>query len=339
MGENSLRFIQNYLSQRQQRVKVSSSVNGSIILGVPRESILGPIFFNVFINGSLYFIKETDICNFADHTILHACGKKLDNISFKLEIETNTVIQWLKDNEMVANASKFQLMFLSKYKNIDKNMFFDGKIIKSQDTVELLGITLDKNINFKRHIQSICHKANNKTNALFRIRKFPNFEQVQVLAESYISSNFRYSSLIWMVCGKISDNRIVKSQYRTLGLYMIHKHDHILLVLHLSGKKKIHMQNLQILMVEVYKYLTNIIPPFTWDYFKQKNNQYNLRNTQLIELSKCRKKTYWLNKTLFKGALLWNKLPNHFKEAKCLMHFKKKIPEWTGRSCACCICS
>ena len=162
---------------------------------------------------------------------------------------------------------------------------------------------------------------------------------MQVLAEAYISSNFRYSSLIWMVCGKISDNRIVKSQYRTLGLYMIHKHDHILLVLHLSGKKKIHMQNLQILMVEVYKCLTNIIPPFTWDYFEQKNNQYNLRNTQLIELSKCRKKTYWLNKTLFKGALLWNKLPNHFKEAKCLMHFKKKIWELTGRSCACCICS
>ena len=38
-------------------------------------------------------------------------------------------------------------------------------------------------------------------------------------------------------------------------------------------------------MVEVYKCLNNINPPFTWDYFKQKNNPYNLRNTQLLELS------------------------------------------------------
>ena len=60
-------------------------------------------------------------------------------------------MQWLKDNEMVANPSKIQFMFLSKYKNIEKNMSFDGKTIKSSDTVELLGITLDKNINFKRH--------------------------------------------------------------------------------------------------------------------------------------------------------------------------------------------
>ena len=98
----------------------------------------------VFIDELLFFIKETDICNFADDTALYACGKELDTISFKLEIETNRTMQWLKDNEMVANPSKFQLMFLSKYKSIEKNMSFDGKTIKSSDTVELLGITLEK---------------------------------------------------------------------------------------------------------------------------------------------------------------------------------------------------
>ena len=183
---------------------------------------------------------------------------------------------------MVANPSKFQLMFLSKYKNIEKNMSFDGKTIKSSDTVELLGITLDKNINFKRHIQNICHKANNKTKALFRIRKFLNLEQAQVLAEAYISSNFRYCPLIWMFCGKMSDTLIVKTHYRTLrAIYDTQTRSYEEL-LHLSGKKKIHTQNLQILMVEVYKCLNNISPPFTWDYFKQKNNAYNLRNTQLL---------------------------------------------------------
>ena len=50
-------------------------------------------------------------------------------------------------------------------------MSFDGKTIKSSDTIELLGITLNKNINFKRHIQNICRKANNETKVLLRIRK------------------------------------------------------------------------------------------------------------------------------------------------------------------------
>ena len=104
-----------------------------------------------------------------DETSLYACGKELDIISFKVEIETNTAIQWLKDNEILVNPSKFQLIFLSKYKNIEKNVSFDGKTIKSSDAAELLGITLDKNIKFKRHIQNICHKAKNKTKALLRI--------------------------------------------------------------------------------------------------------------------------------------------------------------------------
>ena len=100
----------------------------------------------------LFFIKEIDIYNFADDTTLYARGKELDTISFKLEIETNRAIQWFKDNEIVANSSKLQLMFLSKYKNIENNMSFDRETIKSSDSVELLGITLDKNINFTKYL-------------------------------------------------------------------------------------------------------------------------------------------------------------------------------------------
>ena len=74
VGENSLRLIQNYLSQRQQRIKVGSSFSEwlEIILGIPQGSILGPILFNVFINDFLLLFKETDICNFADDATLYA---------------------------------------------------------------------------------------------------------------------------------------------------------------------------------------------------------------------------------------------------------------------------
>ena len=132
--ENSLRLIQNYHSQRHQRVRVGSSLSEwlEIILGVPHGSILGPILFNVFINDSFLFIRETDICKFADNTALCPCEKELDTISIKLEIETNIAIQWLKDNEMVANPSKFQLMFLSKYKNIEKTCLLMEKPLNHQ---------------------------------------------------------------------------------------------------------------------------------------------------------------------------------------------------------------
>ena len=57
---------------------------------------------------------------------------------------------------MVADPKKFQLMFLARNKSIEKEMSFVGKAIKSSSQVELLSITLDKNLNFKSHIENIC---------------------------------------------------------------------------------------------------------------------------------------------------------------------------------------
>ena len=95
-------------------------------------SILGPILFNVFINDLFLSIKGKYICNFPDDTTLYTRGKELDTISFKIELETNTAIQWLKDNEMGANPLKFELMFHSKYKNIDKTCLLMEKQLNHQ---------------------------------------------------------------------------------------------------------------------------------------------------------------------------------------------------------------
>ena len=77
----------------------------------------------------LHFIKETDVCNFAGDITLYKCGRDLDIVSEKLEMDGNKAINCLGDNEMVANLKKFQLMFLARNKSIEKEMFFVGKAI------------------------------------------------------------------------------------------------------------------------------------------------------------------------------------------------------------------
>ena len=81
-----------------------------------------------------------------------------------------------------------------------------------------------------------------------------------------------------MFCSKMSDNLIVKTHYRTLRAIHDTQTPSYIELLHLSGKKKIYTQNLQILMVEVYKCLNNMSLPFIWDYFKQK--KYSLSLTE-----------------------------------------------------------
>ena len=62
-----------------------------------------------------------------------------------MEIYANIAINWLNNNEMVANPKKLLLMFLARNKSIEKEKSFVEKAIKSSSTAELLGIALDKN--------------------------------------------------------------------------------------------------------------------------------------------------------------------------------------------------
>ena len=68
----TLKFIYSYLTNRKQAVKIKGFVGilKQIISGVPHESILCPILFNIFTNDRLYFIDSEHLHNFAyDNTL------------------------------------------------------------------------------------------------------------------------------------------------------------------------------------------------------------------------------------------------------------------------------
>ena len=48
-----------------------------IIAGVSQGSILGPLFFNIFINDVFLYIEKSDLCNYADDSTLYASGASI----------------------------------------------------------------------------------------------------------------------------------------------------------------------------------------------------------------------------------------------------------------------
>ena len=70
--KKSLSFIESYFTNTKQRTKIGDSFNKyqRIITGVPQGSILGPLFFNIFINDLFLSIDISTLYNYADDNIL-----------------------------------------------------------------------------------------------------------------------------------------------------------------------------------------------------------------------------------------------------------------------------
>ena len=90
--------------------------------------------------------------------------------------------------------------------------------IKNSNKVTLLGIKIDKNRNFKKHISELCRRASYKLHTFRRIRKYLTFEKAKLLANAFINSQFNYAPLRWMFTNTSSIDKILKIHKRTLEI-------------------------------------------------------------------------------------------------------------------------
>ena len=88
---NSLTFFYSYLKNRKQNVKINNtcSIFQVLLSGVPQESILGLILFNIFINDLLMSTKNPELHNFADDNTITCSSSALSQLIKDLQSEAN----------------------------------------------------------------------------------------------------------------------------------------------------------------------------------------------------------------------------------------------------------
>ena len=108
-----------------------------------------------------------------------------------LEHDATKLSYWFKINSMKANLEKFQFMILSKKSYQPQKLSVNTFTTDESGEAELLGMTIDKQRNFSKHIDKLCRNAQYKLHALRRIRKYLGSEKAEMLGNAFIDSQFQ----------------------------------------------------------------------------------------------------------------------------------------------------
>ena len=143
--------------------------------------------------------------------------------------------------------------------------------VQSSDDVALLGVMIDKNLSFKKHVDNLIRKVQNKLHALRRIRTFLTIEKVKILGNTFMDSQFNYAPLIWMFCMKTLYSKIGKIHHRTLKV--VYGIDDSYKNLSLtSNSVSIHHTYLRFVVTQIFKSISQINPELWCPSLSQKSH-------------------------------------------------------------------
>ena len=125
----------------------------------------------------------------------------------------------------------------------------------------------------------LCRKVNQKIHALARLSNYIDHVKLEILMNSFISSQFNYFPLVWMFSDRATNAKLNCSFEKVQRL--VCKGSELKLKQIKEKYVTIHQHNLQLLMVEIFKTKNNLNPTFMKNIFTERDVEYNLR-TRII---------------------------------------------------------
>ena len=301
-----------------------------LLCGVPQGSILGPLFFLLYINDLNNVSTVVELILFADDTNLFMSHKDPVYLAASINSELNNLSAWFKANKLSFNLKKTTFML---FKPRQKKYHFPMQISVNEQRIEqvketvFLGVVLYEHLTWKPHTSQVACKISKSIGVINRARFFLPKPCLETLYYCLVYSYLHYCIIVWGSMYKTNLHRLVSLQKRVIRIiskstFDSHS-DPIFKELELLKLFDIRQLELGKLM---FSFNHLLLPPKVKNYFSlnKQVRSYATRYANDFHLPFCRT-SFRKFSVSFQGPSYYNSLETDVKESNSLHSFKTKL--------------
>ena len=117
----------------------------------------------------------------------------------EVNVEIEKVYQWLESDKLTLNISKSKFMIVSNKKHVKEDfcVTINNTQLLKCDQYKYLGVVIDKNLNWKQHVEYISTKISKACGILSKLRHCLNSPVLIDIYNALINSYVRYGIIVW----------------------------------------------------------------------------------------------------------------------------------------------
>lgn len=218
-------LIKSFIYQRTFHVKVGEDKSSirKIQAGVPQGSCLSPHLFSIYVNDMPRYPKcKTAL--FADDTLYYASSKTHTLAISLLQKQLNLVQPWFDKWKITINASKTSsILFTNKCPRDCPKVKIKDTEINWSSSIKYLGIHIDKDLTFSKHISHVINRAKYVRHTLHPLinKNSPLSLNLKIhIYKSYIRPTITYAGPAWFSNVQITNRKKLEA-FQSITLRII----------------------------------------------------------------------------------------------------------------------
>jgi len=332
IAERPIQLMRSFLDNRSQTVifrGTRSKESASPAIGIPQGSIISPLLFNIYLNDLTFYINS-NVDMYADDITVYTAHKEPNVIEKSLNNDMTSISTWFEQNGLSISKEKTEKLSIStRHKSKESrevSINIGSSRINDTECHKLLGLQIDKNLDWKEHVNYVIKKVNSRLSLLRRIKCFlPQFARM-LFYNSMIQPILDYGLTIYCTCSKEDLKRVHKLQKRAGRTILDIRKTRDISTIDLFKKLEwipINERAKLLTATMMFKCQHNMAPK----YLSCKFNNHNSRKTRLSSKGQLTIPLYKTNngqRTFkFRATKIWNELPIETKSSKTIELFKK----------------